>query len=197
VKAQKKKGEVTSAVALPSSDVAFDFTKVSKTHLNKITRDTIGDIGRFNKEISKTLLTKYDALVVNNALVNSIAERGFTEHTEAQLLKVGISKEMVGVIKSQSTTNKMLSILNTQGIKGGLPPNQVSKLLIPEIRAVFGPEGVMIDNIGKTRDVLRVNASGDYWWTKVKIKQPYRTTTKNYADILASTNMKRAHNEEI
>ncbi len=58
VKAQKKKGKVTSAVALPSSDVAFDFTKVSKTHLNKITRDTIGDIGRFNKEISKTLLTK-------------------------------------------------------------------------------------------------------------------------------------------
>jgi SPP1 gp7 family putative phage head morphogenesis protein len=190
----KVKVEVTSAAASVEA-IAFDYFKVSSTHLNKITRDTIGSIGCFNKGISKQLTAKYDVLVVNDALVNGISKYGFTEEAGAQLIKQGVSPEMVGVIKSQSTTTKMLSILEQKGIKGGLPPAQVSKLLIPEIRAMFGAEGVVIDNVGKIRKVLRANAAGDYWWDSVTIKQQYKTTTKNYADMVASTSMKRAQNE--
>ena len=193
VKARKGKVKITSAVASP--DIGFDYSKVSKTHLNKITRDTIGTIGRFNKGISKQLLAKYDSLVIDNVLVNGIAKHGFTAEAGTQLLKQGISPEMIEVIKSQSTTNKMLTILEKQGIKGGMPPTQVSKLLVPEIRAMFGAGGVDIDNVGKIRKVLRVNAAGDYWWDKVEVTRPYHTTTKNYADMVSSTSLKRAQNE--
>ena len=193
VKARKGKVRITSAAASP--DIGFDYSKVSETHLNKISMASIGSIGRFNKGISKQLLAKYDALIVDNALVNGIAKHGFTAEAGTQLLKQGISPEMVGVIKSQSTTNKMRTILEKQGIKGGMPPNQVSKLLVPEIRAMFGAGGVDIDNVGKMRKVLRVNAASNYWWDKVEITRPYHTTTKNYADMVASTSMKRAQNE--
>jgi hypothetical protein len=195
LKAQKAKVTSAAAATPATTSVAFDFSKVSRAHRNKVTRDTIGDIGLFNKEISKSLLAKYDVLVAHNALVNSIAEHGFTKHTESQLLKQGLSKEMVTVIKSQSTTNKMISILEQQGIKGGMHPDSISKLLVPEMRAMFGSGGVTIDNVGKMRNVLRVNASGEYWWDTIKITRPFHTTTKNYADIVASTSMKRAHNE--
>lgn len=190
----KERYNVISAAKAPT-EIAFDFSKVSETHLNKVTRDTIGSIGIFNKAISKQLLAKYDTLVANNVLITGIATHGFTKEAGKQLLKQGISPEMLGVIKSQSTTNKMIYILNVQGIKGGLPPNQVSKLLIPEIQAIFGMDGVEINNVGNFRKVLRVNSAGEYWWDKVKIKQPYHTTTKNYADMVASTSMKRAQNE--
>jgi SPP1 gp7 family putative phage head morphogenesis protein len=194
IKTRKPKIKVTSAVATPES-IAFDYSKISKTHRNKVTRDTIGAIGTFNKTISKQLLSEYDTLVANNVLVNSIAKHGFTENIGAILLKQGMSKEMIDVIKSQSTTNKMISILEQQGIRGGMPPNRVSKLLIPEIRAAFGAEGVVINNAGKVREVLRVNASGEFWWEKVKIKNTYKTTVKNYSSMVATTSMKRAHNE--
>ena len=195
VKARKVKIKITSAAASPVTDISFDYSKVSKTHLNKVTKDTIGSIGRFNKGISKQLLAKYDSLVRDNILVSNISKYGFTAEAGAQLLKQGVSPEMVGVIKSQSTTNKMLTILEQQGIRGGAPPNQVSRLLVPEIQAMFGLGGVDIDNVGKIRKVLRVNAAGDYWWTKVEVTRPYHTTTKNYADMVASTSMKRAQNE--
>lgn len=195
VKARGEKGryKVTSAAKAPIP-ITFDYSKVSKTHLNKVTRDTIGAIGTFNKGISKQLIAKYDRLVADNVLVNNIAKLGFTEETGAQLLTQGVSPEMVGVIRSQSTTTKMISILEQQGIRGGMPPGQVSRLLIPEIRAMFGSEGVLIDNVGKTRKVLRVNAAGEYWWDNVKIKQPYKTTVKNYSSMVATTSMKRAQN---
>jgi SPP1 gp7 family putative phage head morphogenesis protein len=196
VKKYGAKKEVTSAAAMPAiQDIAFDFSKVSKTHLNRITRDTIGHIGQLNKGISKSLMARYDDLVINNALVNSIAERGFTQHTESQLLKQGVSKELVKVIKNQSTTSKMISILEKQGIMGGMHPDSVASLLIPEIRTMFGSGGVSIDNIGKMRKVLRVNAAGEYWWDAVKVKQLYHTTTENYANLISATAMKRAQNE--
>jgi SPP1 gp7 family putative phage head morphogenesis protein len=196
VKARRNelKIKIVSAAKVPIP-LTFDYSKVSTTHLNKITRDTIGSIGLFNKGISKQLITKYNTLVANNVLVTGISKYGFTEEAGAQLLKQGISLEMVAVIKSQSTTSKMITILEQQGIRGGIPPSQVSKLLIPEIRAMFGADGVVIDNVGKMRKILRVNAAGEYWWDSVTIKQPYKTTTKNYADMVASTSMKRAQNE--
>ena len=197
VKARGEKGKykVTSAAATSPESIAFDYSKVSTTHLNKVTRDTIGAVGTFNKGISKQLIAKYDDLVANNVLVNNIAKQGFTKEAGAQLLKQGISPEMINVIKSQSTTAKMLTILEQQGIRGGMHPNSVSKLLMPAIRDMFGADGVIIDNVGKTRKVIRVNAAGEYWWDKVKIKQPYNTTVKNYSSMVASTSMKRAQNE--
>ena len=194
IKARKPKIKVSSAATVPEG-IVFDYSKVSKTHLNKITRNAIGAIGWFNKGISKQLIAKYDVLVANNVLVNNIAKHGFTENAGAILLKQGISPEMIGVIKSQSTTNKMISILEQQGIRGVLPPNQVAKLLVPVIQAMFGTGGVTINNIGKIRKVLRVNASGEFWWEKVKIKNAYKTTVKNYSSMIAITSIKRAHNE--
>lgn len=195
IKARGEKGKykVTSAAATSPESIAFDYSKVSKTHLNKVTRDTIGAVGTFNKCISKQLIAKYDDLVANNVLVNNIARHGFTENTGAILLKQGISPEMVGVIKSQSTTAKMITILEQQGIRGGMHPNSVSKLLIPEIRAVFGKGGVIIDNVGKIRHELRTNAKGEYWFRDVKIAQPFKSTVKNYSSLISETSMRRAH----
>jgi hypothetical protein len=194
VKARRNelKIKIISAAKAPKP-ITFDYSKVSHTHLNKITRDTIGSIGLFNKGISKQLIAKYDSLVVDNILVNNISKLGFTEEAGAQLLKQGISPEMVAVIKSQSTTNKMLSILEQQGIRGGYPPNGISKLLIPEIQAVFGKEGVIIDNVGKIRRELQTNAMGEYWFKDVKITQPFKSTVKNYSSLVSETSMRRAH----
>lgn len=192
LKAHKKK--VASAAVKTPTDISFDFSKVSRTHLNKISRDTIGAIGNFNKEISKALLKEYDFLVANNQLVNSVVERGFTENTEAQLLKLGISKEVVAVIKSQSTTTKMIRILEMQGIRGGLHPDTVAKLLIPKIRAVFGDKGVTINNVGKTKKVLQTNAAGEYWFKEVKITRVYNSTVRNYASLISDTGLKQAQN---
>jgi hypothetical protein len=193
VKARKNevKVKIVSAAKAPIP-ITFDSSKVSTTHLNKITRDTIGSIGRFNKGISKQLIAKYDTLVANNVLVTGIANYGFTEEAGAQLLKQGISPEMVAVIKSQSTTSKMITILEQQGIRGGMPPNQVSTLLIPEIRAMFGKEGVLINNVGKIRRELRTNAMGEYWFKEVKITQPFKSTVKNYSSLITETSMRRA-----
>jgi hypothetical protein len=196
VKAHGEKGKykVTSAAAATSPEsITFDYSKVSTTHLNKVTRDTIGAAGTFNKGISKQLIAKYDDLVANNVLVNNIAKHGFTENAGAILLKQGISPEMVRVIQSQSTTTKMISILEQQGIRGGMHPNSVSKLLMPEIRAMFGKEGVIIDNVGKIRRELRTNAKGEYWFRDVKIVQPFKTTIKNYSSLISETSMRRAH----
>jgi hypothetical protein len=193
VKARGEKGKYKVTSAASPESIAFDYSKVSTTHLNKVTRDTIGAVGTFNKGISKQLIAKYDDLVANNVLVNNIAKQGFTKEAGVQLLKQGISPEMVGVIKSQSTTTKMITILEQQGIRGGMHPNSVSKLLMPEIRAAFGKGGVIIDNVGKIRHELRTNAKGEYWFRDVKIVQPFKTTVKNYSSLISETSMRRAH----
>ena len=173
--------------------VGFDLTKVSKANLNKITKDTIGAIGNFNEEIGNELKLRYGTLISNNELLNSIEAHGYTANVEKRMLKLGFDKKTINLIKQQTTANKMVALLEQQGIRGGMHPDSVARLLRPHIRAVFGPEGVTIDNAGKLRKEFAVNADGTYGWRRVEITRPYHTTVRNYANTISRSSMLRAH----
>lgn len=175
--------------------VTTDFSRISKTHLKKITRQTIGDIGNFNDELANNLRWKYNGLLANNELVNQIEKHGWTANAEKRMLKMGLDKETINLVKQQTTANKMVQILEQQGIRGGMHPTSVSKELIPHIKAIFGEKGVEISNIGKLRRELVVNAKGKYWWREVKVTRPYRSTIRNYADVISRSSMLESHNE--
>ena len=171
----------------------IDFSRISKTHLKKITRQTIGDIGNFNDELANNLRWKYNGLLANNELVNQIEKYGWTANAEKRMLKMGLDKETINLIKQQTTAKKMIEILETQGIKGGLHPNEVSKLLQPHIRNIFGDGGVFIDNIGKMRRQFVIDADGKYKWIQKKITRPYRATIKTYSETISRSSMLSAH----
>ena len=173
--------------------VAVDLSHVSKANLNKITKDTIGAIGNFNEEIGNELKLRYGTLISNNELLNSIEAHGYTPNVEKRMLKLGFDKETINLIKQQTTANKMVALLEQQGIRGGMHPDSVARLLRPHIRAVFGPEGVTIDNAGKLRKEFAVNADGTYGWRRVEITRPYHTTVRNYANTISRSSMLRAH----
>ena len=172
------------ASKIPAS-VGFDFKGASHTSLNKLTRETIGDIGKFNEELANTLKLRYGDLVDNNELLTQLDKHGWTAHTEKHMVKMGFDKETINLVKHQTTTNKMLQILEQQGLRGNIPPNEVAKQLIPHIKGVFGDKGVTIHNIGSVRKVLSVDADGKYKWVNKKVTRVFHTTTANYADIIA------------
>ena len=173
----------------------FDFSKVSKTHLNRISKDTIGSIGNFNKAISANLTEQYHTLLTNNELVNQIQVHGWTKNAEERMLKAGFDKEVIELVRSQTTANKMVEILEMQGIRGGMHPNDVAKLLQPHIRSVFGDGGVLIDNTGKIRRELIVDPDGRYRWVNKKGSGLYRATVQTYSETVSRSSMLRAHNE--
>lgn len=169
--------------------VGFDFSGASKVGLDKLTRETIGHIGKFNEGIANELKLRYGNLMDDNDLLNHLSANGWTPATEKRMLKMGFDKETISLIKHQTTTNKMLQILEGQGLRGNMPPNEVAKLLVPHIRGIFGNKGVTIDNVGRMRRVLTVDADGNYKWINKKVTRLYHTTTKNYADIIARSTM--------
>lgn len=171
----------------------FDFSKVPQSHINKISKDTIGHIGSFNKELANNLKWQYAELLNDNAIVNSLQEHGFTKSIEGRLKKAGLDAKAIELIKAQTTTNKMLEVLEMRGIHGGMHPNSVAMELRPHIRAVFGEKGVKIDNIGKARKQFFVDALGKHGWKDVKITRVFYSTTNNYADIVARSSMLRAN----
>ena len=173
--------------------VGFDLTKVSDANLSKITEQTIGQIGNFNKEIANELKLRYGVLISNNELLNSIEAHGYTANVEKRMIKLGFDKETINLIKQQITANKMVALLEQQGIRGGMHPDEVARLLRPHIRAVFGPEGVTIDRVGQLRKEFAVNADGNHWVRRVEITRPYHTTVRNYANTISSSSMLRAH----
>ena len=173
--------------------VSVDLSTVSKANRNKITRQTIGAIGNFNDEIANELKLRYGILIANNEFVNQVEAHGWTANTEKRLFKLGLDKETINLIKQQTTANKMVALLEQQGIRGGMHPNNVAKLLRPHIRAIFGPDGVTIDNVGKLRKEIAVNADGKYWVRRVEITRPYHTTVRNYANTISRSSMLRAH----
>jgi hypothetical protein len=173
--------------------VGFDLTKVSDANLNKITKDTIGNIGNFNKELANNLNWEYNGLLADNELVNSIEKHGWTANTEKRMLKMGFDKDTINLIKQQTTTNKMIQILEHQGIRGGMHPNEVSKLLQPHIRSIFGDGGVVIDNVGKIRKEIIIDADGQYKWIEKRVTKPYRATIRTYSETISRSSMLRAH----
>ena len=164
--------------------VGFDFS-AKRTGINKLTKDTIGHIGKFNEGVANELKLRYGNLVSDNELLTQLDKHGWTAHTENRMVKMGFDKETINLVKHQTTTNKMIHILEQQGIRGNIPPNEVAQRLVPHIKSVFGAEGVTIDNVGSVRRVLSVNADGKYKWVNKKVTRAFHTTTKNYADIIA------------
>lgn len=169
--------------------VGFDFSGGPSKGLNKITKDAIGHIGNFNEEVANELKLRYGDLIKNNDLINSIDAHGWTASVEQKMVKMGFDKETINLIKHQTTTNKMIQILEQRGLRGGVHPTKVAKLLQPHIRGIFGDEGVTINNIGRTRRVFTIDADGNYKWINKKTTHLYHTTTKNYADIIARSTM--------
>ena len=168
--------------------VGFDFSG-KDAQLNAITKDTIGRIGNFNEGIANDLKLRYGNLISDNELITQLDKHGWTANTEKRMVSMGFDKETINLVKQQTTTNKMIQILEQQGLKGNLPPNEVAKLLVPQIKGMFGDKGVTIDNIGGVRKTFTVDADGNYKWGTKKVTRAYHTTTKNYADIIARSTM--------
>jgi len=183
------KGEITAAA------VSFDLSKVSDTHLNKITKGTIGHIGKYNAQLSKQLTLEYKTLLADNVLMIKLAETGWSPAIEKALTKRGISAEVIALVKGQSSTAKMISILEMQGMRAGRNPREIGRLLQPAVTNYFGKGGVIINNVGKTRRVFTVNADGAYKWVRKRIIRPYRATPKSYASLVARSSMHSAHLE--
>lgn len=186
-----RKARVTASAAT----VGFDMSKVVDTHLNKITGDTIGTIGKYNTQLSKQLILEYKALLADNALMATIAKIGWTPAIEKVLTKRGMSAEVIALIKGQTTTAKMINLLEMQGIRGGMHPQEVGRLLQPAITNYFGQGGVVINNVGKTHRVLQVDALGNHEWVRKKIVKAYKATPKSYSSLLARSSMLDAHNK--
>ena len=170
-----------------------DLTKVSKTHLNRISKDTIGSIGNYNKALSANLIEQHNTLLANNELINSISAHGWTKNAERRMIKAGFDKEIIELVKTQTTANKMVKILEMQGVRGGMHPYDVSELLQPHIRNVFGDGGVLIDNTGKMRRQFVIDADGKYKWVNQKVTRPYRATVKTYSETISRSSMLQAH----
>lgn len=167
----------------------IDFSKVPKTHLNKITKDTIGHIGMFNIEVANRLKWEYAELLNDNIIINSLNEHGFTKRIEKRLIKAGVDTKAIELIKAQTTTNKMIKILEMHGIRGGMHPNSVAAELKPHIRAIFGEKGIKIDNIGSMQKRFFIDATGKHGWRDVKITRAFYSTTNNYADLVSRSSM--------
>jgi hypothetical protein len=186
-----RKARITAS----TTTVGFDMSKVADTHLNKITGDTIGSIGKYNSVTTNQLFGQYQTLLADNKLVNTLDKSGWSSSIEKSLVKRGIAPEVITQLKGQTTTKKIVSILETQGVRGGMNPRQVSCLMQPAVSNYFGPKGVIIDNVGKFKKVLKVDADGNYKYVKQAITRPYRATPKTYSNLLARSSMLQAHHE--
>jgi hypothetical protein len=186
-----RKARVTASTAT----VGFDMSKVADTHLRNISQSNIGHLGEYNIQLSKQLLLEFDTLLAGNTLVNNLNKSGWSPSIEKALIKRGTSTEVISLLKGQTTTKKMVSLLEIQGIRGGMNPRQVSRLMQPAVSNYFGPKGVIIDNVGKFKKVLKVDADGNYKYVKQAITRPYRATPKTYSNLLARSSMLQAHHE--
>ena len=192
---QELKGAKIEAAAAPIASVAFDLNSISDSHLKQITRHHIGRIGAFNVDLTKNLISQYDTLLSDNKLSNSLKQHGWTPWLGDALKQKGIDPKVIALIKDQTTTAKMLQLLNQEGIKGGMHNEQVAKRLLPHIQRYFGPGGVTIDNIGKKTKRFAVDASGNFEWKEHIITKKYHTTAQNYSRLIARNSIKDAHRE--
>jgi hypothetical protein len=191
----KDLSNATISAAAPSASMGFDLSKINDMHLNTLTKETIGSIGKYNSALTNQLQLQYDMLLADNKLVNSLSKEGWTPWLDKALKKRGVSAEVIALAKGQTTTKKVIDILEMEGIRGGKHPREVSKMLLPHIQRHFGPEGVVIDNVGKFKKVLKVDADGNFKYVKQVITRPYTATPKSYSNLLARTSMIQAHHK--
>ena len=177
------------------AEVAFDLDSISDSHLKQITRHHIGRIGAYNVELNKTLIKQYDKLLSDNRLSNSLKQHGWTPWLGETLKQKGIDPKVIALVKDQTSTAKMLQILNQEGIKGGMHNEAVARKLLPHVQRYFGPGGVTIDNIGKKTKRFVVDSTGAFEWQDHVITKKYHTTAQSYSRVIARNSIKDAHRE--
>ena len=188
--------EVGSVIKGAAQSASISFGSIDDPAFKKITHRSLGQIGKYNVALNKSLIKEYDRLLSDNKLANSLRTHGYTLWLGESLKKRGIDPKVISLIKQQSTSTKMLSILNQQGIKGGLHPNQVGKRMERYINRYFGPGGVTIDNVGKKARRFVVDADGNYKWVEKTITRKYKATPRTYSRLVAGDAMTNVHREE-
>lgn len=183
------------AAAAPSPTIGFDLSSINDPALKKITHRNIGAIGKYNVALSKSLIKEYDKLLSDNRLLKSLNRDGWSPWLGETLKKRGIDPKVISLVKDQTTSKKMVSVLRDQGIRGGLHPDQVGRRLEPYVNRYFGPGGVEIDNIGKTVRQLKTDAYGNYRWVDHTVTRKYKATPKTYSRLIARNSMKQAHQD--
>jgi hypothetical protein len=191
---QELKGvNIKAAAPIPDmGSVGMDLSEVSELQMNRIFHNNLGAIGNYNEKLSKTLQTQYNKLLSDNTLIASLNRDGWTPWLDEALEKRGIDPKVIALVKGQKTSAKMVSILEYNGIRGGMHPNQVAKRLVPYINRFFGPEGVVIDNAGKTVKRFTVDADGNYAWADHKITRKYKATPRTYSRLIARNTLRQA-----
>jgi hypothetical protein len=188
-----KSVKISAAAPIPDmGNVGMDLSEVSQLQMNRIFHTRLGAIGDYNINLSKTLQHQYNVLLSDNKLIASLNRDGWTPWLDETLKKRGTDPAIITLIKGQKTSKQMINIFELHGIKGGMHPNQVAKRLIPHINRFFGPEGVSIDNIGKTVKRFRIDADGNYGWFDHKITKIYKATPRTYSRLIARDTLRHA-----
>jgi hypothetical protein len=192
-KRELKGVNIEGAAAIPDmGSVGMDLDDVSQQQMNRIFHTHLGKIGDYNATLSKELQHQYNVLLNDNKLIKSLDTKGWTPWLEKEWQKRGIDPAVIKLIKGQKTSKQMVNILELHGIKGGKHPNEVAKMLIPYVNRFFGPEGVTIDNIGKTVKRFSIDADGNYGWFDHKITRKYKATPRTYSRVIARDTLRKA-----
>jgi hypothetical protein len=185
--------KIEAAAPIPDmGSVGMDLCEVSQLQMNRIFHTHLGAIGKYNMNLSKTLQHQYNKLLSDNKLIASLNRDGWTPWLDETLKKRGTDHAIINLIKGQKTSKQMINILELYGIKGGMHPNQVAKRLIPHITRFFGPEGVVIDNVGKEVKRLNVDADGIFEWKKQTVTKIYKATPRTYSRLIARNTLRQS-----
>jgi hypothetical protein len=180
--------------AMPNAVLKIDPT-IPDTSLGRLTRHHIGIIGNYNLSLSKTLIKEYDTLLSDNRFHASLRKDGWTPWMDKVLAKRGVDPAVISLVKQHTSTAKIISIIEKEGIHGGLHSNDVAKRLVPHINRYFGPGGVVIDNVGKKVTRRTLDCDGVWKSKEVTITRAYTATPKAYARAIARNSMHQAHQD--
>jgi hypothetical protein len=184
---------IEGAAAIPDmGSVGIKLDEVSQKQMNRIFNTHLGAIGDYNTNLSKTLQHQYNLLLNDNKLIKSLNMHGFTPWLEREWQKRGIAPEVIALIKGQKTSKQMVNILELHGIRGGKHPNEVAKMLIPYVNRFFGPDGVVIDNVGKIVKRFTVDADGNHAWIDHEITRKYKASPRTYSRLIARDTLRNA-----
>jgi hypothetical protein len=64
-------------------------------------------------------------------------------------------------------------------------------MLVPHVNRFFGPEGVKINNVGKTVKRLNVDADGNFEYVRKKVTKVYKATPRTYSRVIARDTLRR------
>jgi hypothetical protein len=191
-KRELKGVNIEGAAPIPDmGGVGMKLDEVSQQQMNRIFHTHLGKIGDYNINLSKTHQAQYNLLLNDNKLLKNLNQNGWTPWLEKEWEKRGIDPSVIKLVKGQKTSKQMVNILESYGIKGGKHPNEVAKMLIPHVNRFFGPEGVVINNVGKSVNRLIVDADGNFEYVRKKVTKVYKATPQTYSRLIARDTLRR------